>query len=133
MRKLLMQYRELISYGFWGVATTLVNYAVYFLCTRVLTLDPLAANVLAWAVSVAFAYVVNKLFVFSSKSWERPVVLREAWQFVSARLFSGVLETAGIFLFVTLLHFHDGVVKIIAGIVVILLNYVLSKWVVFRK
>ena len=133
MRKLLMQYRELISYGFWGVATTLVNYAVYFLCTRVLTLDPLAANVIAWAVSVAFAYVVNKLFVFSSKSWERSVVLREAWQFVSARLFSGVLETAGIFLFVTLLHFHDSVVKIIAGIVVILLNYVLSKWVVFRK
>lgn len=133
MRKLFERYRELISYGFWGAATTVVNYIVYFLCTRALAIDPVASNIAAWCAAVVFAYVVNKLFVFESRSWRRSVVFREVWQFVSARLLSGALETLGVFVFVTLLHFHDAVVKIALSVLVVLANYVLSKWIVFRK
>lgn len=133
MRKLLEHYRELISYGFWGVATTVVNYIVYFLCTRALDIDPVASNVAAWCAAVAFAYVVNKIFVFESRSWQRSVVFREVWQFVSARIVSGGLETLGMFVFVTLLQFHDGIVKVALSVLVVLANYVLSKCIVFRK
>ena len=131
MRKLLARYRELIAYGFWGVMTTLVNYAVYFLCTRLLGAGLLTGNILAWIVSVAFAFVVNKLLVFASR--RRDTVLRELWQFVSARLLSGVLETLLLTVFVRMLHYPDGPVKVVAGVLVILINYVLSKWIIFRK
>ena len=123
----------LLSYGFWGAATTLVNYAVYFSCEKLLHWNILTSNVLAWAVSVAFAFVVNKTLVFASRSWAGATVFRELWQFVSARLLSGVLETAALVLFVQVLGFDSDAVKIIAGILVILANYALSKWVIFRK
>lgn len=133
MKKLLTKYWELIAYGFWGAATTVVNYAVYFLCTRLFHIDPLVSNALAWAVAVAFAYVVNKLFVFASRSWRRAIVFRELWQFVSARILSGALETLILFIFVNLLKYDDGIVKIIANILVIIINYFLSKFLIFRK
>lgn len=133
MRKLLSRYRELISYGFWGVATTLVNYGMYLLCTRPLKLDLLPAQGIAWAVSVAFAFVVNKLLVFRSTSWSRETALREAWQFVSARILSGLVETALLWVFVRMLRFDDRIVKLAANVVVILMNYVLSKLIIFRK
>lgn len=133
MKQRLGRYGELLSYGFWGAATTLVNYAVYFSCEKLLHWNILTSNVLAWAVSVAFAFVVNKTLVFASRSWAGATVFRELWQFVSARLLSGVLETAALVLFVQVLGFDSDAVKIIAGILVILANYALSKWVIFRK
>lgn len=133
MKEFFQKHRELIAYAFCGAATTAVNYAVYFPCTRLLLLDPLVSNVIAWVIAVAFAYLVNKLLVFESRSWSRSLVFREVWQFVSARIFSGVLETGILFVFVTLLHFHDGVVKVAAGVLVILINYFLSKFLIFRK
>lgn len=133
MRKLLAQYRELLSYVFWGAATTLVNYGVYFLCTRPLRADPILSNGAAWAVSVAFAFVVNKLLVFASASWEARTALRELGQFVSARVLSGALETLALYLFVNVLGFDDGPVKLLAGVGVIVFNYVVSKLVIFRK
>lgn len=133
MKELWKKYRELITYGFCGAATTAVNYAVYFPCTRLLGIDPLISNGIAWTAAVAFAYLVNKLLVFESKSWNRSVVFREIWQFVSARVLSGVLETGILFLFVTLLHFDDGVIKIAAGVLVIIINYFLSKFLIFRR
>ena len=133
IRQLLHKYRELIAYVFWGAATTAVNYAVYFLCTRVLGIYHITGNIIAWAVSVAFAFYVNKLFVFRSASWKAAVVLGELWKFVSARILSGFLETGMLFLFVDILHFNDAVIKILASIIVVLLNYVISKLMIFTK
>ena len=75
MKKLLKKHKELISYVFWGAATTAVNYCVYFLCTQLLQIQYLISNVLSWVAAVAFAFVVNKLFVFASKSWKAGTVL----------------------------------------------------------
>ena len=69
VRALLQKHRELVSYVFWGVMTTAVNYTTYFLLRNVLLVPRVAGNVTAWAVSVLFAYFVNKLFVFRSKDW----------------------------------------------------------------
>ena len=123
----------LLRYLVFGALTTLVNFLIYFPCYNLLALGAAVSNALAWAVSVAFAFVVNKLFVFDSKSWAVETVLPEIWKFVSARIFSGVLETGLLFIFVTLLHMNDSVIKIAAGIIVVILNYVMSKLLIFKK
>lgn len=133
LRALLRAHRELVSYVFWGVMTTLVNYAAYFLLTRGLGVYYLTANVIAWAVSVLFAYFTNKLFVFRSTDWAWRVALRELWQMVASRLFSGALELGILWLFVDVLRLPDAPVKLLANVVVVVVNYVLSKWVVFKK
>ena len=133
MKGVFLRYRELVSYVFWGGMTTVVNYAVYFLCTDVFQIHYLISNVIAWSVAVAFAFLVNKWLVFQSKSWARSTVFRELWQFLSARILSGVLETGILWLFVDLLRFSDALVKIAASILVVILNYALSKWIIFRK
>ena len=90
-------------------------------------------NVIAWAASVLFAYFTNKLFVFRSRDWAWRVALRELWQMAASRLFTLGLETAILWLFVEKLRFSDVIVKLAANVVVVIANYVLSKFIVFRK
>ncbi len=132
IRALLDQYRELISYVFWGAMTTAVNYLSYTLLTEILRVHYLAATVTAWIISVLFAYFVNKLFVFQSRDWGR-TALRELWQMAASRLFSLGLEMAIMWCFVDLLRCPHLAVKLAANVVVVIVNYVLSKWIIFRK
>lgn len=130
---LLRKHRELISYLFWGVMTTVVNYATYALLTEVMHIYYLTGNVIAWAVSVLFAYFVNKLLVFQSRDWAWRVALRELWQMVAARLFSLGLEMAIMWFFVDTLRCNHLAVKLAANVVVVVVNYVLSKFIIFKQ
>ena len=130
---LLRKHRELVSYVFWGVMTTIVNYVVYFLLTEGLQVYYLTGNVIAWAISVLFAYFVNKLYVFQSRDWAWRVALRELWQMVASRLFSLGLEMAIMWFFVDTMHFNHLIVKLAANVVVVIVNYVLSKFIIFKK
>lgn len=130
---LLRKYREPVSYVFWGVMTTVVNYAAYFLLTEGFQVYYLTSNIIAWAVSVLFAYFVNKLFVFQSKDWAWRVALRELWQMAASRLFTLGLETGILWFFVEQLHCSSTIVKLIANIVVVIVNYALSKFIIFKK
>ncbi|MBD5119260.1 MAG: GtrA family protein [Clostridiales bacterium] len=129
---LLRKHRELISYLFWGVMTTVVNYTAYTLLTEVMHIYYLTGTVIAWAVSVLFAYFVNKLFVFRSRDWAWRVALRELWQMVAARLFSLGLEMVIMWFFVDTLQCNHLVVKLAANVVVVIVNYVLSKFIIFK-
>ena len=122
--------RELILYGIFGVLTTVVNVVVFALLRKVgVMLD--AAVVAAWVLSVVFAFFTNRTFVFASTS---PHVLRECAAFFAARVFSGAVD-------VLLMHFLAGrlfagqageiVLKVAVNIIVIVLNYVASKFWVF--
>ena len=147
IRALLRRHREIVSYVFWGVMTTAVNYVTYLLLTGGLHVYYLASNVIAWAVSVLFAYFVNKLFVFESRDWAWRVALRELWQMTASRLFTLALEMGILWFFVDLLRcgqltvplpggalLHgDAVVKLGANVVVVIVNYVLSKFIIFKK
>lgn len=147
IRALLRRHREIVSYVFWGVMTTAVNYVTYLLLTGGLHVYYLTSNVIAWAVSVLFAYFVNKLFVFESRDWAWRVALRELWQMTASRLFTLVLEMGILWFFVDLLRcgqltvplpggalLHgDAVVKLGANVVVVIVNYVLSKFIIFKK
>ena len=139
--------KETVTYVIFGVLTTLVNLLVfkgfdvlfkgkYYLFT----------NTIAWIAAVAFAYVTNKLFVFESKSWKIDVIKKEIPSFLGARIASYFVEQAGLWIFVELLHFDEKVfdfilvklsgkitAKLIIGVIVVVINYVLSKFIIFSK
>ena len=133
IKALCRKYRELISYVFFGVLTTVVNYLVYLPCLNWLHLPASVSNCIAWVVAVAFAFVTNKPFVFQSHDWSKEVVLPELSKFVATRLSSGLIETAILFVSVDLLHGNGNIWKLITQVLVIIINYVGSKLLVFRK
>ena len=125
--------RETITYLIFGVLTTVVNYAVYFVFYHFTSIDPLIYNSIAWVVAVLFAYVTNKLWVFESKSWAFKVVGPEMASFVGARLLSFLFEQGFLALTVKILHMHELLAKIFACVFVIIFNYFASKFFIFRK
>ena len=130
---LLKKYEEVISYLFFGGLTTVVNYLVYLPCYNLLQISGAVSNVIAWVAAVAFAYLTNKPFVFKSHDWSAKTVLPELTKFVSCRVGSGLLETAIIFVTVDCLSWNGNIIKIVTSVLVVVLNYIASKLVVFRK
>lgn len=133
IRKLWNRYKELILYFLFGGLTTLINILVYTAARKGLSMEVVPADILAWFLSVVFAYVTNKCFVFESKSWKLRKVLREVLGFFAARLFSLGVDVVFLYVTVEILHWWEFGMKIAANVVVIILNYVFSKWLIFRK
>lgn len=133
LRKLLIQYKDLIAYGFFGALTTLVNIVAYWLCAHPLSMGTLPANVLAWVAAVLFAYVTNRKWVFHSQATGTREILRELVSFFACRLATGIMDWVIMFVCVDVLHFNDMVIKVLSNILVIILNFVFSKLLVFRK
>lgn len=132
LRDLCKKYREQILYVVFGGGTTLVNIASYWLLKQI-GCSTGAATVLAWFFSVLFAYVTNKIFVFESRDWHVKTILREAFSFCSCRALTGLLDLGIMLLFVDVLGWPDLPVKIASNVIVIVLNYVASKLLIFRK
>jgi len=133
IKKLLIKYQDIISYLFFGVLTTVVNYLVYLPCYNLLGISGSVSNVIAWVFAVAFAYLTNKPFVFKSNDWSKQTVIPELSKFIGSRVFSGVLETAIIFVTVDVLAFDGVIMKLVTSVLVVIVNYVASKLVVFKK
>lgn len=133
LKQLWKKHKELILYVFFGGCTTLINIISYFACRELMHLPVVPADVLAWLVSVIFAYVTNKLFVFESKSWRLMLVLKEGAAFLAARVFSLGLDVAMLYVTVTVLGWWELPMKVLANVVVIVINYIFSKWIIFRK
>lgn len=130
MFSLYKKYKEIIMYLIFGILTTVVNIVVYFIASNVLNINYLISNATAWFLSVLFAYVTNKLYVFESSSKE---FIKEIVAFFSSRLATGILDMFLMWLFVTVASLNDVVVKIFVNILVIIMNYIFSKLFVFRK
>ena len=122
-----------MSYLFFGGLTTLVSFGIYFSLYNYAAFSAAWSNVIAWIGAVLFAFLTNKPFVFQSRDWSASVVFPELGKFVGSRLFSGLLETAILALTVDVLHFHNLTMKIVASVIVVVLNYVSSKLIVFRN
>lgn len=133
IRAFITQHYDILAYLFFGVLTTAVNYVVYLPCYNLLNISAALSNVIAWAVAVAFAYVTNKPFVFHSHDWSAQTVIPELGKFVGSRIASGGLETLIIFLTVDCLLWNGNVMKLVTSVLVVILNYVASKLLVFRK
>jgi putative flippase GtrA len=121
--------RELILYVFFGALTFFVNLITYFIFESVFGINYLISNVIAWFLSVLFAYITNRKWVFESKS---PDILRECGLFFGGRIFSGVVDTVLMFLFIDVLVIGDVISKIVVQVIVIILNYIFSKLIVFK-
>ena len=133
IRNLICKYWDILSYLFFGVLTTVVNYLVYLPCYNLLHFSASVSNVIAWVVAVAFAYLTNKPFVFKSHDWSWKTVAPELAKFVGCRIGSGFVETVIIFAMVDWLQFNGNVWKLVTSVLVVILNYVGSKLLVFRK
>ena len=125
---------EMIMYILCGVLTTVVNYVTYFLLPGDFgAYGVVVRNSAAWVTAVVFGYFVNKIFVFESTSWKAGTVLKEFFSFVAARILSFGFETVFLFVTVTLLHWNEPLMKILSNVVVLIMNYIASKFIIFRK
>ena len=152
MKALFVKYREIISYLFWGVMTTVVSWVTYSLLISLfgteaaisvfsfyVSLNVALANLLSWICAVLFAFVTNKLFVFRSRSWKSEILWPELWKFISARIVTGVIEIIAVPTLVAIgldqeiFGIAGSWAKVVVSVAVVILNYVFSKLFVFRK
>ena len=132
LKSLFIKYYDIISYLFFGGLTTVVNYLVYLPLLNWFHLSAAVSNVAAWVVSVIFAYLTNKPFVFKSHDWSLRTVIPEFGKFTGCRIGSGLLETGIIFVTVDFLRWDGNVMKLLGSVFVIIWNYLGSKLFVFR-
>lgn len=132
LRSLVAKHWDILIYLLFGVLTTVVNYIVY-LPFLGLGFSATVSNVIAWVAAVAFAYVTNKPFVFRSYDWSAKTVIPELTKFVGCRVGSGVVETLIILVTVDLLGWNGVIWKLITSVLVVILNYIGSKLLVFTK
>lgn len=139
--------KETILYIVFGVLTTVVSFVSLKVFDMLLGQNLyLVSNTISWVLSVAFAYVTNKLFVFESKSWSFSVLKKEIPSFIGARVASYFIEQGGLWLFMDVIGFEDKVfdfiviklsglmtAKLIMSVLVVIINYVLSKFLIFAK
>lgn len=133
------KYKEIFMYLVFGVATTAVNWIVYTLLVTLVNADVTLSNAVAWFVAVVFAYVTNKLFVFESRDTSLKVLIKEIIAFFGARVASGIVEIVlpavliNIGLDQALLGIEGSAAKFAVSAIVIILNYIFSKLIVFRS
>lgn len=133
LKTLLIRYYDLLAYLFFGVLTTAVNYVIYLPCYNWLGLSAGISNAVAWVAAVAVAFLTNKPFVFKSHDWSPKVLIPELVGFLGCRVGSGVLETVFIFVTVDWLGWNGNWMKLFTSVLVVILNYIGSKLLVFRK
>ena len=130
---------ETLSYLFFGCATTAVNWISYTFSVSFLRIGVTPSNIAAWSISVAFAYITNKLFVFKSKDKNATSIFKELVLFVSSRLLSGAIEILGVPFLIgiglkqSILNVEGMLAKVSVSVIVVVANYVFSKLIVFRK
>lgn len=135
MKELIKKYGEIINYLVVGVLTTLVSLGTYYILVYTV-FDPNVAlelqitNIISWIVSVTFAYFTNRKYVFKTN---KNMSFKEVVKFYLSRVSTLILDMLMMYVLVSLLKFNDKIIKLIVQIIVIVLNYVLSKFIVFKK
>ena len=139
VKELCIKYKEFILYAVFGVLTTIANAGAFYIASHTFgTEHHVLNNTIAWIAGVVVAYVTNKLWVFESKSWKLKVLSKELSEFVLARLLSFVFETVGLALIVKWFTLEDDfwgqfIVKLGLSVIVVLMNYIFSKFIIFKK
>ena len=127
------KFKELFLYGIFGVLTTLINIFSYYVFCDIFCINYVISNIIAWILSVSFAFITNKIFVFDSKNFEIKNFIKEIISFFSSRIFTGLLDMGILFLGVTILGIEDMIVKVFSNVIVIILNFIFNKLFVFKK
>lgn len=126
------KYEEVINYLITGGLTTVFNVVFYFILTKVFHADYMISTIVDWIVTVLFAYLLNKIFVFHSKK-KGKLLYKEIYEFFKYRVVTLIVEIFFMYIFVDVIHVHDIISKIVVNIIVIILNYIFSKLFIFKK
>lgn len=132
LNKYVLKYKDVIPYLFFGVCTTLVNVVVYWGCAHLLCFGTMVSTIIAWVMAVLFAYITNRKWVFKSLAKTKIEIAREIISFFGCRIATGVVDWLCMLLFVEILKLNDVVIKVLANILVVILNYIASKLIIFR-
>jgi len=135
IKELVKKYQEIIKYLIFGVLTTLISLITYYLLVYTILnpdnpLELQIANIISWITCVTFAYITNRKYVFNSQNKH---ITTEMIKFYSSRLTTLAIDMTLMFIFVTTFKFNDKIIKLIVQIIIIILNYILSKILVFTK
>ena len=130
MKNIIQKNKEIIMYLVFGVLTTVVNIVVYYIFSNLLHMNYLFSNAMAWFLSVLFAYVTNRKYVFDSKNNQ---IIKEAISFFCSRLATGIMDMMLMWFLVNFNIVNDVVAKVVVNVIIVILNYILSKLVVFKK
>ena len=124
--------KQLLLYLFFGICTTAINTICYWLLYDVLTLNNIVSTILAWLAAVVFAFVTNKRFVFESKRTNTTERINEVISFFGCRLLTGILDVAIMAITVDMLQWNGLLWKLFSNIIVTIINYVASKYLIFK-
>ena len=133
LETLAKKYQDVFIYIFFGICTTLVNIFTYWICAHVFHITVLSSAIIAWFFAVLFAYLTNRKWVFHSDVTTKEEIAKEAISFYICRLTTGFVDWALMYVFVDIMSLNDIVIKAVANIVVIVLNFIASKLIIFRK
>ncbi|MBT2624948.1 GtrA family protein [Bacillus sp. ISL-32] len=120
-------------YIIMGIFTTAVNISSFYILVEILDTDYKTATVIAWILSVLFAYITNKIYVFQQKTSDMRSLLKEFTAFFSVRLLSLGIDLGMMILLVSQFHTNETLAKILDNVVIVVVNYIASKWLVFKK
>ncbi len=129
----LKPYREQLLYVFFGGVSTVVNIGSFWLVSDRLGVHELTANIIAWIITMAVVYTTNRKWVFRSTAHGVKAVSAELAKFLAGRLLTLAIDELMLFVFITLLALPSMPVKIASQIIVVVINYFISRIVVFRK
>ena len=133
IKEIYKKYKEIINYLIFGFLTTVINFVSYYICARIFLIDEVISSIIAWFISVLFAYITNKLLVFDQHTDNIKSLIKEMVSFFLARIASGILFDVGTFaVMVKVLHINDIISKFITQVMTIITNYLLSKLVIFK-
>ena len=133
LKKLWIKYKEYILYLIFGGLTTLVSWGSFYVCAHWLQAGTILSNIISWICAVAAAYITNRKWVFESRAQGLSAVVKEILRFTGARLLTLIIETVLLWLSVDVWNLNDMLMKIIISTIIVVLNYVFSRFMVFHR
>lgn len=135
IKNIYSKHKEIINYLIFGILSTIVNLLTYYILIFTLfnsnnPIELQITNIISWIISVTFSYITNKIYVFQSNNEN---ITKEIIKFYSSRLTTLFLDILLMFIFVTIFNLNDKIIKLIVAIIIIILNYILSKLIVFKQ
>ena len=128
-----IKHQEGMRYLIFGGLSTFINIIIFALCIKILSLPTTISNVIAWIITVLFAYITNKIYVFKEKKDNIKELVEECISFFAARVLTLIIETFLLWILIDKLHYNEIIMKIISNILGIILNFIFSKTFIFKK
>lgn len=133
IKKIYLKYKEIILYLIFGILSTLINILVFLIFNNVFNINYIISNIFAWIFAVLFAFLTNKFFVFESTNDNKKDDIKETFSFFLARIFSLGVDMLFMYVTIDIFSWNSSISKILSNIIVIIINYFFSKFLIFKK